>query len=424
MSTDTLSKSQSPTAQLLSNTDFVSFIFLRLFLTLAIQMQMSTISLQIYYEYTRDELMLGMIGLAEALPFIVFSFYSGHIADKSNRKMIIYLGAIVLFISALFLILFTQNKWLVFHDKPVWVLYSVVILFGINRAFMSAAMQPFLTEFLPRELYTYSSSINSGAWHLGAILGPVFSGIIYAHKKNGALANYIVVAILYFLSILCLLMIKHKGIKHHLHNQGQNVLQSIKEGVVFVKKSKMLFSAITLDLFAVLFGGVTAIIPAFTDKILHLGPEYYGLLRTSPAIGALLMSLILTFYIPSKSAGKVLLYAVALFGLFTVFFGLSKNYWLAFWMLFFTGVFDSVSVVIRHSILQLFTPDHLRGRVTAINGIFIGSSNEIGAFESGLAAKLMGLSISIVFGGMMTILVVWMVYRSNKDIAKLDLSKV
>lgn len=415
----------TPIRRLLSNKDFVSFVLLRLFLTLGIQMQMSTISLQIYYEYTKDELMLGLIGLAEAIPFILVSFYSGYLADKVNRKLIIYLGAITLLITALFLVLFTEKTFLFFHNKPMWVLYFVVVIFGINRAFMAAAMQPFLTEILPRELYTYSASLNSGAWHLGAILGPVFSGFIYSLKTNGALLNYITVAFLYSASIMCLLIIKHKGKKIEQQNtSSNNLLESIKEGITFVKQSKILFGAITLDLFAVLFGGVSAIIPAFTDKILHLGPEYYGLLRTSPAIGALVMSLLLSFYLPTKNAGKVLMYSVALFGVFTILFGISRNYWIAFWMLFLTGVFDSVSVVIRHSILQLYTPDHLRGRVTAINGIFIGSSNEIGAFESGLAARLMGLTASIIFGGSMTILIVYLIFRSNKELMKLDLSKV
>jgi len=415
----------TPIRRLLSNRDFVSFVLLRLFLTLGIQMQMSTINLQIYYEYTKNELMLGLIGLAEAIPFILFSLYSGYLADKVNRKLIIYIGAITLLITALFLVLFTEKTFLFFHNKPMWVLYFVVVIFGINRAFMAAAMQPFLTEILPRELYTYSASLNSGAWHLGAILGPVFSGFIYSWKTNGALLNYITVAFLYSASIVCLLIIKHKGKKIEQQNtSSNNLLESIKEGITFVMQTKILFGAITLDLFAVLFGGVSAIIPAFTDKILNLGPEYYGLLRTSPAIGALVMSLLLSFYLPTKNAGKVLMYSVALFGVFTILFGISRNYWIAFWMLFLTGVFDSVSVVIRHSILQLYTPDHLRGRVTAINGIFIGSSNEIGAFESGLAARLMGLTASIIFGGSMTILIVYLIFRSNKELMKLDLSKM
>jgi len=413
----------SPVKHLLNNKDFLSFVFLRLFLTLGIQMQMSTISLQIYYEYTKDEFMLGLIGLAEAIPFILFSFYSGYLADKLNRKIIIYVGSITLFLTALFLIIFTEKTFYFFEHKPLWVLYFIVVIFGINRSFMAAAMQPFLTEIISRELYTYSSSINSGAWHLGAILGPILAGLFYSFKANAAIFNYTIVAILYFLAILCLLFIKHKGNRPLNAKLSENIFKSIREGILFVKRSKVLFGAISLDLLAVLFGGVSAIIPAFTDKILHLGPEYYGGLRTAPAIGALVMSLVLVFYLPTKNAGKYLLYSVALFGLFTILFGISKNYWIAFWMLFLTGVFDSVSVVIRHSILQLYTPDHLRGRVTAINGIFIGSSNEIGAFESGLAARLMGLSASIVFGGSVTMLVVYLIHKAFPELSKMDLSK-
>lgn len=413
----------SPIQQLLKNKDFVSFVLLRLFLTLGIQMQMSTISLQIYYEYTKDEFMLGLIGLAEALPFIGMSFYAGYLADKLNRKKIIYAGTMTLLVSAVFLVVFTERYFSFFEQKPMWVLYVFVLIFGINRAFMASAMQPFLTEFLPRELYTYSASVNSGAWHFGAILGPVLAGLIYSAFQQAAVINYIIVSLLYLAGLLCLLLIKHQGHSQRYSMKSDTFFQSIQEGIVFVRQSKILFSAITLDLLAVLFGGVSAIIPAFTDKVLHLGPEYYGLLRTSPAIGALAMSLWLMVYLPTRRAGRVLLYSVALFGLFTIFFGLARNYWMAFWMLFFTGVFDSVSVVIRHSILQLYTPDRLRGRVTAINGIFIGSSNEIGAFESGLAAKLMGLTASIIFGGSMTILVVYLIHLWNRKLIALDLSK-
>jgi MFS family permease len=183
----------------------------------------------------------------------------------------------------------------------------------------------------------------------------------------------------------------------------------------------MVLSAISLDLFAVLFGGAVALIPAFTDKVLHLGPEAYGFLRTAPAIGAVLMAFIMVIYPPSKKAGLALIWSVIAFGLFTILFALCKNYWLAFLMLFCTGAFDNVSVVIRHSILQLMTPDNMRGRVSAINGIFIGSSNEIGAFESGLSAKLIGLVPSIIFGGTMTILVVLGIDKINPKLKKLDI---
>src|SRR3954464_11470504 len=198
----------------------------------------------------------------------------------------------------------------------------------------------------------------------------------------------------------------------------------MKKGLRFVFQNKMVLSAISLDLFAVLFGGAVVLIPAFTDKILHLGPEAYGLLRTSPAVGAVISAFIMAAYPPSKRAGVALLWSVVAFGIFTIFFAISTNYWLAFMMLFMTGAFDNVSVVVRHSILQLMTPDNMRGRVSAINNIFVGSSNEIGAFESGLAARIMGLVPSIIFGGAMTIAVVFGIDRINPKLRKLDITSM
>ena len=195
-------------------------------------------------------------------------------------------------------------------------------------------------------------------------------------------------------------------------------------GVKFVFKNKLVLSALSLDLFAVLFGGAVALVPAFTDKILHLGPEAYGLLRTAPAVGAVLMAFYMAVNPPAKNAGISLLLGVAAFGLFTVFFAFCTNYWLAFAMLLFTGAFDNISVVVRHSILQLSTPDEMRGRVAAVNSIFIGSSNEIGAFESGVAARLLGLVPSIAFGGVMTILVVLGVHKLNPKLKDLDITKL
>ena len=225
---------------------------------------------------------------------------------------------------------------------------------------------------------------------------------------------------LFLISLIFLLQIKNKGLAQ-IHEKKETIFDSIKLGLNFVYKNKMVLSAISLDLFAVLFGGAVALIPAFTDKVLHLGPEAYGFLRTAPAIGAVLMAFIMVIYPPSKKAGLALIWSVIAFGLFTILFALCKNYWLAFLMLFCTGAFDNVSVVIRHSILQLMTPDNMRGRVSAINGIFIGSSNEIGAFESGLSAKLIGLVPSIIFGGTMTILVVLGIDKINPKLKKLDI---
>lgn len=413
----------SSSLQILKHNEFRWFVMARFFLTLAIQLQMSTINLQIYYEYSKEEIVLGMIGLTEALPFIVTSFFSGHIADIINRRKILLLGCSALLIGTLFLFGFSNSLFTWVHSFGMYALFAVVFVFGIIRSFLAVSTHPFMSQIIPRELYTQSATWNSTAWHIGSILGPVIAGLMYGyHHSFHANWCYGTTCVLFLCAIICFGLIKSKPMPAKTKNE--TFVQSMTVGVRFVFKNKLVLSALSLDLFAVLFGGAVVLIPAFTDKILHLGPEAYGLLRTAPAVGAVLMAFYLTAKPPAKNAGMSLLLGVAAFGLFTIFFALSTNYWLAFLMLSFTGAFDNISVVIRQSILQLSTPDEMRGRVAAVNSIFIGSSNEIGAFESGVAAKLLGLIPSIVFGGVMTILVVVGVHKLNPDLKKLDLAKL
>lgn len=410
--------------------EFRLFILVRFFLTIAIQMQFATIYLQVYYEYAkvlykgREELILGYIGLAEAIPFIITCFFSGHVADVMPKKRILLTGTVLLLVGALFLYLNAEPAVELLKKMGLGALFAVVCLFGFIRAFLGAAAHPFMSQLVPRKYYTHSATWNSTAWHTGAILGPVFAGLIYGYK-NGLNANWchFIEVLFFLLTLLFLWMIKNPGAPEK-HEKKETVFNSMKLGLNFVFKSKMVLSAITLDLFAVLFGGAVAIIPSFTDKVLHLGPEAYGLLRTSPAIGAVISAFVMAAYPPSRKAGVALLWSVVAFGLFTILFGISMNYWLACFALFMTGAFDNVSVVVRHSILQLMTPDNMRGRVSAINNIFVGSSNEIGAAESGFAARLMGLVPSIIFGGGMTILVVLGVHKINPKLKELDITKL
>ena len=402
--------------------DFSLFILVRLFLTLAIQMQFSTIYLQIYYEYSKDELILGLIGLAEAIPFIATSFFSGHYVDLFSKKKIILLCTLLLMIGAVFLFLNAQAAIHLLHSAGIAVLFSIVFLFGVIRAFLGATTNPYLSQLVPRKEYTHSATWNSTAWHTGAILGPVIAGLIYGYNNayNAQWCHFIEI-VLFLISLVLIVRINNPGAAE-LREKRESVFESMKVGLNFVFKTKMVLSAISLDLFAVLFGGAVVLIPAFTDKILHLGPEAYGLLRTAPAIGAVVSAFIMAAYPPAKKAGVALIWSVIAFGIFTILFGLSKSYWMACTMLFFTGAFDNVSVVVRHSILQLMTPNNMRGRVSAINNIFVGSSNEIGAFESGVTAKLMGLIPSIIFGGGMTILVVLGINKINPKLKTLDIN--
>ena len=413
----------SSSLQILKHKEFRRFVFARFFLTLAIQMQMSTVSLQIYYEYSKEEIILGMIGLAEALPFIVTSFFSGHLADIISRKKILLVGSIALFLCSLFLFGFSSNLFIWVQSFGMYALFAIVFVFGIIRSFLAVSTHPFMSQIIPRELYTQSATWNSTAWHIASVLGPVIAGLLYGYNHSFH-ANwcYGTTCVLFICAIVCFALIKSKPIP--VKTKEESFFESMTVGVKFVFKNKLVLSALSLDLFAVLFGGAVALIPAFTDKVLHLGPEAYGLLRTAPAIGAVLMAFYMAANPPTKKAGISLLLGVGAFGLFTVFFALCTNYWLAFLMLLFTGAFDNISVVIRHSILQLSTPDEMRGRVAAVNSIFIGSSNEIGAFESGVAAKLLGLIPSIAFGGVMTILVVLGVHKLNPELKNLDISKL
>ena len=413
----------SSSLQILKHKEFRRFVFARFFLTLAIQMQMSTVSLQIYYEYSKEEIILGMIGLAEALPFIVTSFFSGHLADIISRKKILLVGSIALFLCSLFLFGFSSNLFIWVQSFGMYALFAIVFVFGIIRSFLAVSTHPFMSQIIPRELYTQSATWNSTAWHIASVLGPVIAGLMYGYNHSFH-ANwcYGTTCVLFICAIVCFALIKSKPIP--VKTKEESFFESMTVGVKFVFKNKLVLSALSLDLFAVLFGGAVALIPAFTDKVLHLGPEAYGLLRTAPAIGAVLMAFYLAANPPTKKAGISLLVGVGAFGLFTVFFAFCTNYWLAFLMLLFTGAFDNISVVVRHTILQLSTPDEMRGRVAAVNSIFIGSSNEIGAFESGVAAKLLGLIPSIAFGGVMTILVVLGVHKLNPELKNLDISKL
>jgi MFS family permease len=404
--------------------DFRLFIALRLLVTLAVQMQFSTIYLQVYYEYTDNEFVLGLIGLAEAVPFILTSFFSGHFVDIIPKKRIMLTCTFLLMLGAVLLYFNASSLFRFLSGAGIGTLFAVVFAFGIIRAFLGATTNPFLSQLVPRTSYTQSATWNSTAWHMGAILGPVLSGLVYAYgdKFNAATCHAIEAALL-AASMLLMLLISNPGAPAP-REAHETLLSSIKVGLRFVYHNRMVLSAISLDLFAVLFGGAVILIPAFTDKVLHLGPEAYGLLRTSPAIGAVASAFVMAVFPPARKAGVALLWSVAAFGFFTILFGLSTNYWLAFACLFLTGSFDNVSVVVRHSILQLMTPDHMRGRVSAINNIFVGSSNEIGAFESGVTARLMGLVPSIVFGGAMTIVVVLGIHRLNPKLKKLDITSI
>lgn len=398
--------------------EFVFFLNTRFFLTLAILMQSVVVSWQVY-EITHDKLALGLICLAEAIPFIIVSLFSGHIADTISRKRIIMVSLCFLILSTSALLYFSLESSTIIKEYGTLPIFLVFGFIGVVRGFISAAFPAFMAQIVPREHYANSATWNSSIWHVGAVVGPAVAGIICAIDFSTA---YTVNLIFIVLSIFSFSFIASKPVPPR--TKKETLSQSLAGGIKFVFSNQLILGALSLDLFAVLFGGAVAMLPAFVDDILHVGSTELGFLRAAPAVGAIFTAIILAYKPITKNAGKALFINVALFGVATILFAVSTNYYLSLFFLFLTGAFDNVSVVIRHTILQLCTPDDMRGRVSAVNSIFIGSSNEIGGFESGVAASAMGLVRSVIFGGVMTILIVAGTYKITPKLRNLDLKKI
>lgn len=380
--------------------NFRWFVSSLLAMTMATQIQAVVVSWQIY-ELTHDPLSLGLIGLAEAVPFIGFALFAGHVADRVSRRRISLMALVVLLACSLALLGFTLLPGIIAAGQ-VWPIYLVIFLSGIARSFLQPARSALGAELVPRELYPNAVTWRSSAWQLAEVVGPAVGGLVYGF--GSASAAYGVDAVLMSVGVLSLARVRQTPKLVGL--PSESFLESLSTGVRFVRGQPVILGALTLDLFSVLFGGAVALLPVFAAEILYVGPEGLGILRASPAVGAVLMSLVLAHRPPLRRAGRTLLVSVTLFGLSMIGFGLSRNFLLSTALLALSGMVDTVSVVVRSTLLQVMTPDHLLGRVASVNAIFIGSSNEIGAFESGVAARLLGTVPSVVLGGLATLLVV------------------
>ncbi len=365
--------------------DFRVFISARFCVTLAIQMQAVVVGWQVY-EITKDPLSLGLIGLAEALPSIGVSLYAGHLADVVQRKQIIVITLATLLFCSVALLLFTIDIGAFILDKGVFPIYAVIFISGVARGFITPAIFSFMPQLVPRELYQNAISWNSTLWETASIGGPPLGGLIYGFF--GINAAYAVDASLMLVGLMLAATVASRPLPPITEEPG--IAEKIKAGLKFVFQNKIVLSAISLDLFAVLFGGAVALLPIFADQLLNVGKIGLGFLRSAPSIGALLMAVYLTYRPIRKHMGKILLYAIAGFGA----------------LLSLSGGFDCVSVIVRGTLLQTLTPENMKGRVSAVNNIFVGSSNEIGAFESGAVARMMGVVPSVIFGGIMTLVVV------------------
>lgn len=381
--------------------DFRLFITARFCATLGIQIQAVVVAWQVY-EITKDPLSLGLIGLAEAIPSISVSLYAGHVADVVERKKIILATIATLLVCSVSLLLFTTDPGAFILSYGVLPIYVVIFISGIARGFLTPATFSFMPQLVPRDLFINAVTLNSSLWQAAAIAGPALGGFIYG--IFGITESYSVDVALVLTSLVLFSLIPARPLPPASEEQG--VKEKIMAGLRFVFNNQIILSAISLDLFAVLFGGAVALLPIFTSEILHVGPEGLGVLRAAPWVGALLMAFYMTHHPIKRNAGKILLYSVAGFGVCMIAFALSTHFWISLFILALSGAFDCVSVIVRGTLLQTLTPENMKGRVSAVNNIFIGSSNEIGAFESGLAARLLGVVPSVIFGGTMTLLVV------------------
>ena len=398
---------------LLRNRGFTGLLFYRLLAMLSYQIVAVTVGWQIY-QITRDALALGLIGLTEVVPYFCFALFAGYAVDHLPRRKLGMFACLGLLLTTLMLAGVASGVLPAFGTKTIYV---AIALNGVVRAFLGPVYNALFARVLPREQFARGAGIGSVVMQVGLVAGPALGGLLIAWQ--GLATTYLVAAA--FAAAASIAIISLRVTEPALPADRAPVFKSIGEGLRFVFNNQVVLGAQALDMFSVLFGGAVALLPAFIHDILHYGPEALGILRAAPAAGAVLVGLWFARHPPKRNAGRLLLFAVAGFGLCIIGFALSRQLWLSVAMLLLSGMCDGVSVVLRSTILQLATPDHLRGRVSSINGIFIGSSNELGAFESGVAARLLGLVPSVVFGGCMTLAVVAATAKLAPKLRRLDL---
>lgn len=371
------------------------------------------------YALSHDPFSLGLIGLSEVIPAVTLAPFAGHLVDKREKRGLLLKCVIAYLFISTGLFLLTWDK-AVAGLSTQWILLSIYFLVftgGIVRAFVSPSNFSLMSLLVPRALYANASTWSSSAWQIGGVLGPALGGLCI-HWFGVHWSMLLVVAI-FLAPLYSLIKIKPKPI--YYKEKGETFLQGLTSGMRFVWQTKVVLGAMALDMFAVLFGGAVAMLPAYATDVLHVGSLGYGLLRSAPAVGALITMFIIAHKPLVNKPGIKLLAAVFGFGLSIILFGVSTSFWLSMAALLISGALDGISVIIRQTILQLKTPDDMRGRVASVSSMFVGSSNELGAFESGFMARQLGLVTSVVFGGCVTLAVVATTYVISPAMRKLDL---
>jgi MFS family permease len=361
------------------------------------------------YDRTHNLLALGYIGLARAIPVILLALPAGHAVDVFDRKRVLILTQSAFAVLAAFLAVAS------YQHAPVWVFYALLVLTGCARVFNGPSRSSLLPLIVNPGDFHNAVTWNSGAFQFAAMVGPIAAGFVIA-QFAGAWPVYVIVSAACAIFAFTSSFIRPRP---SARSQSKFTLAAMAAGLGHVWREKTVFGAITLDLFAVLLGGATALMPAYAKDVLQVGSVGYGWLRAAPFVGAFIVSLVIAQFPPFKRAGPALLWSVAGFGAATIGFGLSTSFLLSLAMLFVLGAVDNISVVIRHVLVQVRTPDHLRGRVSAVNSVFIESSNELGAFESGLVAHYLGPMVSVVSGGVGTLIVVAIMAITLPELRKL-----
>jgi len=408
--------------------DFRSYVGMRFCFTFAYQMQAVVIGFYIY-QITKSVFALGLVGLCEAIPAIGIALYGGYIADKSEkRKMLLIIFAMVIITSSvMFTVTLKSMSGIIHTSWIVPIIYSMIFCNGIARAFYGPATFTVYAHSIPKEVYPNGSTWSSSSWQIASIVGPATGGLIYGYADKiipgltGITATFAVIILFLIISLVLVFMLRKYP---PVFIPKESIWKSLSEGIHFVFHNKMMIGAMSLDLFSVFFGGAVALLPVFANEILKVGAEGLGIMRATSSLGAVLTMLAMARFSPMGKPWRNLLIAVTGFGLSIICFGLSRSFYFSLLFLFTEGAFDSISVIIRGTIMQLLTPDHMRGRVSAVNQMFIGSSNEIGAFESGTAARLLGTVPAVIFGGSMTMLIVGVTYLKTKKLIPLSLNQI
>lgn len=397
--------------------EFRLYIVMRFFFIMALRMIGTVVGWKIYI-LTRNPLALGMIGLAEVIPAVSLALYAGHIIDRSDKRKMLLKSILFYLLCAIALLIIHLDSSERIAGKTFieLAIYFVIFCTGIIRAFSGPISNSIIAQLVPKSILPNAVTWSSGTWLIASVIGHATAGFLIAHAGYTITFSIIITYIL--VAISCVIFITPKPIANQ--NLQQRTWESMKEGLRHVFKTKELLGALSLDLFAILFGGAVALIPVFAADLLKVGAEGFGWLNAAADIGAITSIALLTFFPLQKNQGRILLFAVAGFGICIILFGLSKLFWLSFIALVASGVLDGISVVVRSTILQLKTPDSMRGRVSSINSMFINSSNELGQFESGLAAKLVGVVPAVVLGGSMTLLVVIVTWLKAPSLRKLE----